>query len=270
MLKFKRDPYFLLRDTLQNFFILVLLCSILFFSKDKSLIPLPPGLIFIFPFTGMILSGSVIALLHNASHGNFGKGIGNEFLGQIAGTLMLYGFKGFQIGHEFHHRYPDDPKMDVSSPAGYTFWSYVFHPLKDTLEVLQSEFFSNFGVNSKTRWIYKTGQVSFIALLTIRLLFFFLLLGPQGFFFGYLPFWFFAVYTFAHINFSTHVPDQNGGWEVLDRTDTLFIKVMNFLSWGSYYHKRHHMRPDLVNPGNLKLNSKLRYLTFPIRRVENG
>jgi stearoyl-CoA desaturase (delta-9 desaturase) len=210
----------------------------------------------------LLFCGLPSSILHNCAHGNWGKKINNTVLGELCGTIMLYGYKGFKLGHMFHHSYPDNPDYDVHPPAGYTFVKFLVSPIKDTIKVIEKVYYESFGDNKVTRRNILLQKIAANICIVLRLIFVYLLLGPTLFVFVYLTIYISNVFVFAHINYAAHIEKEDGSFEVVNLNHNLYYKVINVLSCGGYFHKSHHLKPRFKNPALVQINNKEDYITF--------
>lgn len=210
----------------------------------------------------ILLCGLPSSILHNCAHGNWKPKLMNNILGEIFGTVMLYGFQGFKLGHMFHHKFPDDPDYDVHPPKGYNFFQFLSSPIKDTIKVVEKVYFEYFGDDETSKRNIMWQKVFFNIALLLRLSFWLLLLGPSLFVFLYLPIYVLNIFVFAHINFAAHIVNREGNSEVINLNHNIYYKVVNVLSMGGYYHKSHHLKPQCLNPAKAIIDDNTAYVTF--------
>ena len=90
--------------------------------------------------------------------------------------------------------------------------------------------------------------------MAVRLVFWFLLLGPSVFVLLYVPSYIFNYFFFSHFNYYTHRLDPNsreGQFEVLNLSDGYYYRLTNLIFFGIYHHRTHHSKPYLFNPQKL-------------------
>jgi stearoyl-CoA desaturase (delta-9 desaturase) len=87
----------------------------------------------------------------------------------------------------------------------------------------------------------------------VKLVFWFLLFGPTGFVFFFIPSFISYFLGFGHLNYISHLPDQDGHIRIKDHRDGWYYKVMNVITSGGYFHKSHHEKPWLYNPSRQQL-----------------
>lgn len=264
---FKNDPNYLLKYCVYN--------TIFFFSLSFILIHFRNNLLdFSFTyksifllFSTFLLWGMPSSLLHNCAHHNIKPNWLNTFTGELLGAFMLYGFKGFRLGHLYHHKFPDNPLWDPHPPKGYNFLEFVMAPVKDTLLVVERAYYQNFGKNKKTELSIKIQRGLFYLSGISRLLFWFSLFKLKFFILLYLPIYAGNIIVFAHINFATHIENSEGKFEIINLNHNLYYKIVNALSFNGYFHKSHHLKPQLFNPREAKINDKIPYISFDPKKI---
>lgn len=263
MNKFKANRHYLLLYCLLSLFLFIAIDYAIFSvrginfnfqlnSNDFWLILLP-----------VFLCGLPSSIMHNCAHNNIKPKLLNLAVGELCGTFMLYGFRGFALAHMFHHIHPDDPLMDPHPPQGQTFLRFVISPIKSTLVVVERAYYKIYGKNSQTVINIKAQLLLFNLCLIARTLFWLLLLGPKYFVLAYLPVYFANIFVFAHINFAAHKERVDGSSEILNLNHNLYYQFINFVSFGGYFHKSHHLRPGVFNPARIKILEEKRYITNP-------
>lgn len=201
----------------------------------------------------LILSGTFVgivsaSMIHNASHNNFRPKRINRFLGELNGLFQLSGFAGWTISHTIHHSSPDDPIFDAHPPGTLTFRNYQNLMGTQMKNNLTKKYFDTFGRTLETERIWKTITILLPCVRYIRVLFVMMLLGPMAFTFFFATFKIVNALIFSDFNYRTHRPNQNGDIEILNLNHNLFYKFLNSISWGSYYHKNHHRKPNVLDP----------------------
>jgi len=196
-----------------------------------------------------ILAGTVsAALMHNAAHGNFRRGWQNRFWGEVCGLFQLSGFAGWCISHFIHHSAPDNPEKDAHAPGDMSFRTYVNAMGQLMKANLTARYFEMHGdsVHSRATWSLVGALLPLVRYL--RIAFILVLLGPTLFVVLYVPFKIANTLIYGDFNYRTHRPTANGGYEVLNLNHTIWYKVLNAISFGSYFHKNHHRKPNVFNP----------------------
>ncbi len=259
---FKKNPNYLLIYCAKTVLILSALCAGLYLFKGVSFeISLAPWMA-ILPIISILLCALPSAVLHNCAHSNTGPKAVNDMTGEILGTFMLYGFKGFRLGHMFHHKYPDNPKYDVHPPKGHDFLSFLVSPIKATLDVVERAYYEEHGYSQKTVNNIRAQKILFNLGIVLRIAFWFLLFGPTLFVLLYLPTYFLNIFVFAHINFVAHRENADGTSEIINLNSNLYYKIVNRLSFGGYFHKNHHRRPRAFNPSKIVIENDVPYITY--------
>ena len=108
--------------------------------------------------------------------------------------------------------------------------------------------FLQHGKGQNYDFIMKSQTVVFHVNLLLKLAFWYLLFGKTLFFFFYVPAFFSNVAILAHINYVCHRDLEDGTVEMVNLNHNLYYKVANFITFGGYFHKAHHMRLNAFNP----------------------
>jgi len=190
------------------------------------------------------------ALLHNAAHSSFRPRWLNRVVGEAMGLFQLVAFPSWVIVHILHHRDSDDPVLDPHPPLDKPYWEYLMSMRQSIVTVFTNYYFKLWGTNEESIRNLKTmGQLSQISLF-VQSVFWFLLLGPQVFTYFFVVSVVFKMAHFAWFNYATHVHTPEG--TVIENLDKGFYKVINFVAFGLYFHKNHHLRPHLFDPGTFE------------------
>ncbi len=262
MNKFKRDKYYLLRYSVIHCLVFLSLSVLLFNLKGIDLsfnLQVVDGLLVI---GGLLLCGLPSGLLHNCAHRNVGARWFNDLVGEFLGTVMLYGYRGFSLGHMFHHKFPDNPKFDPHPPRGYSFLRFVVSPIEATLIIIERAYYETFGENKKSKTILQISRLVFNISILLKLSFWFLLLGAKVFTLFYLVLYISNIFVFAHINFATHIENENGDSEIVNLNHNLYYRVVNRISLGGYFHKNHHLKPRAFNPAKIAFKENKSLVTY--------
>jgi stearoyl-CoA desaturase (delta-9 desaturase) len=219
-----------------------------------------------FPLLAIILCGLPSSVLHNCAHRNVGPRVVNDLVGEFLGTVMLYGYRGFSLGHMFHHKYPDNPEFDPHPPRGYSFLRFVVSPVKATLVIIERAYFKEFGENEKSKKNIFLQKLFFNTSILLKVVFWLLVFGLKYFTLFYMVVYVANIFVFAHINYATHVEDESGSSEIINLNNNLYYKFVNLVSFGGYFHKSHHLRPRVFNPSKVELTEK-RLKTFTPKEI---
>ncbi|WP_417335007.1 fatty acid desaturase family protein [Halobacteriovorax marinus] len=262
MNKFLNDKFYLLRYSIIHCLIFFLLSFVLFNFREIDLdLSWRPIHIF-YILTGLSLCGLPSGLLHNCAHRNVGPRWFNDLVGEFLGSVMLYGYRGFSLGHMFHHKYPDNPKYDPHPPRGYSFLRFVVSPIEATLIIIERAFYEQFGDNTKNRSLIKYSRFFFNLSIVLKLVFWFLFLGASAFIYFYMVLYMANIFVFAHINYATHIENEDGSSEIINLDNNLYYKVVNKISLGGYYHKNHHLRPRIFNPSKVVIKKEMPLISY--------
>ncbi|MDA0349008.1 MAG: fatty acid desaturase [Verrucomicrobia bacterium] len=209
-------------------------------------------------------------LMHNASHGNLRPKWLNRVCGELCGLHQLPGVPGWWVTHKIHHQNPDDPKRDPHPPMGLTFWQFV-RQMKQTMRtVMTNNFFDQWGESKETKRIW--GMVDFTLPINryLRALFMLLLFGPAIFVFVWIPSYLVNIIFYAHLNYATHQPNEDGDYEILDLNNSWYYRFMNVIGQGCYYHKTHHWKPTSINPQSINPTREEPLVSFKFGDENNG
>lgn len=244
-LKIKRDPKYLLRIYAIEMVVFAILVTLLLFNRHLSAINLSTGLM-VMP-VAVIFGFMIASFIHNASHGNVGNKLVNRMVGEFCGTWVLYGFTNFILVHLLHHQYSDE-ELDPVNPHGMSFLKFVSAPMRYMIVVAKKYLFLQHGKTQNYALIMNSQTVIFHLNLMLKLAFWFLLFGKTLFFFFYVPAFISNVAILAHINYVCHRDLEDGTVEMVNLNHNLYYKVANFITFGGYFHKSHHMKLNVFNP----------------------
>ena len=254
MNRFKKDSNYLLRYSLIHCLVFSILISVLYSFKGINLSFSFDILDIFYVLLALLLCGLPSSILHNCAHRNVGPRVLNDIVGELLGTVMLYGYRGFSLGHMFHHKFPDNPEFDPHPPRGYSFLRFVISPVKATLVILERAYLKEFGDTDETRRNLLLQKFFFNFSISLKVLFWFLVFGPKVFIAFYLVLYISNIFVFAHINYATHVEDELGNSKIINLNNHLYFKIVNVVSFGGYFHKNHHRKPSAFNPSSIKEN----------------
>jgi fatty acid desaturase len=192
--------------------------------------------------------------IHNASHGNFPKPI-NRIVGELCGMLVITRFASWEIVHRRHHRYSDDPARDPH-PAARGYWRYAYDTIVNVELQLRQQYYDVFGDTPETRryeqWRARLSFTSGLLLVA----FWFMLLGPSGFFLLFVPASFGAGLFVIHFNWCGHNAHTKDGKIEPTNLDSGWYWLGNRIFFGIYYHGNHHKMAMLFNPMKMPKRAK--------------
>lgn len=189
----------------------------------------------------------VPTLMHNCVHGNLKSKNLNFIIGELCCFFVLMSLSIIGINHTLHHSHADSHE-DPHNPAKKTFLQFFFTSLLTGVEIIGNKYYKFHGKSSKTIFLYKASVIMHHLGLFLRLGLWFLLLGPTLFVAFFIPAFFFYTFTFAHVNYITHIVDENGDVQIINVDSNAYYKLINFIGSGVYYHKNHHLNPKYYNP----------------------
>ncbi len=189
------------------------------------------------------------SLLHNAAHANFKPRWLNRVIGEAFGLLQLVGFPDWVVVHIIHHAHPDDPERDPHPPRDQSFKNFLLGMRASILRVLLNEYFRLHGQSPKTkRAVIGLAVGSKIEQLA-KVTFIYAVAGPQVFAFFFAPSIALKMIHYAWFNYATHLPEKSST-EIVNRSEGVY-RLVNFVSFGLYFHRNHHLNAKLFNPSKL-------------------
>lgn len=243
------DSYYLLRQYLYECFFWLLVGLSIYFLRDYSPFEMSwNDIIYLIPAVcwGWFLS----SLIHNTSHQNIKNQFLNRLCGEIAGLWLMYGFKNFVFIHFLHHKF-SDKEFDPVNPEGMTFFVFLTAPMRYMIERSKLFLFFKFSNEENYHKIYRWQYILFQIGLVIRVGVIASLLGPKYFIVFYIPSLIGNIGILAHINFACHRDIGEDTVEIVNLNHSLYYKIANFITSGGYFHKNHHLNPNLYNPSKL-------------------
>ena len=250
MKRFYVDRYLHIRSFTLNFFVSAALCVAAYSIHSHEFYQFHFALwhLALVPL-GIYLGGVSAVFIHNATHNSFSSPRLNEFCGQLSGLHQLWGFMGWKLIHLLHHQYSDNLAMDPHAPGDRTFWQFARIMFLKSSAKVSERYREHWGSDLRTKILHKSVLVVFLGLVALNTLFWYLLLGPVGFLWFYIPSYIANHLLFVDINYSAHPKDpESGETKPANLDDTLYHKVANALWFGIYYHNNHHRKPLLFNP----------------------
>lgn len=252
--KFYADPYLQIRSFVSYTVVFSAICAALYTLRTPefyqftfswwhlALIPL-----------GIYAGGLSAVYIHNATHQSFPNRWLNGICGRIAGIHQLWGYKGWKLIHLVHHQYSDHEEHDPHPTKNRMFSEYFRNMFLRSSLALSRRYREHFGNTPRTRVLQTLTVGLFVVKASTLLAFWYLLLGPAGFIFGYIPSLAWNHYMFAHINYYCHPEQQETGeTRATNLNHNWYYRIANFLWHGIYFHGNHHRKPMLFNPRKLK------------------
>ena len=188
----------------------------------------------------------VSAVFHSASHSSIQPRWLKRLIGETIGFWQLAAFPLWCIVHVLHHKYSDDTVRDPHPPMDKTYWNFMLNMRKSVASVFSGFYMDLWGKNEESLRNMKEMAIESKVATLLQVTFWFLLLGPQVFTFLFAFSIIFKMLHYAWFNYATHIYTPEG-IQIVNLDHGLY-KIVNFLAFGLYYHKNHHLRPDLFNP----------------------
>lgn len=248
--KFKKDPLYLIRYFGTSLLIgiaVVLLQTYLIedWSSYQSLSIDWRG--FLLLPIGLVIGVAIPALMHNCVHGNLRKRILNNIAGELAGIYILLGMAAFELNHRMHHVYADT-ELDPHNPEGKKFFFFFFANNFGGTKPVLTKYLQFHGDTKKNRARFSLIVLLHFLNVPVRLMFWYLLLGPSFFLTFFVPSYLFHMFVFAHINYYTHETNEEGKSVVFNFDSNLYYRFVNRFGSGVYFHANHHRNPNHYNP----------------------
>jgi len=188
--------------------------------------------------------------VHNCCHGNFPRPI-NRLIGELCGIVVITRFASWEIIHQRHHRFSDDPEKDPHNvmPSFLRFLARTM--LVNVERQLQNQAYDQFGDTPANRLREKLRAVLSFSVMIPLILAAYLLLGWQAFFFLYVPAQALGWLVVAHFNWATHnAHSPTGDYHPVNLNHGLY-KLGNAIWFGLYMHANHHKRANIFNPAKM-------------------
>lgn len=259
MKRFYQDRYLHIRSFSFHTLVALALCAALYswHSPEFYEFSFQPWHLALIPL-GLYFGGLSAVWMHNASHGSFKSRFINELCGYVSGIHQLWGYMGWKLIHLVHHHYSDVPDMDPHAPGNMSFWQFARVMFIKSSARISERYREHWGNTAQTRLLQSIVLVIFGAMAAANLMVCYLLLGPAGFVFFYIPSMISNHLLYVDINFSAHPKDEAGQTAAANFNDTLYHKLANLMWFGIYFHGNHHRKPHLFNPRYMPVSQRRR------------
>ncbi|MFO0728269.1 MAG: fatty acid desaturase [Myxococcota bacterium] len=185
--------------------------------------------------------------IHVCTHKSFPRWC-NRLIGELCGIAVLTRFASWEIVHQRHHQFSDDPEKDPH-PVDPSYWRYLFKTIVNVEKQLQQAYFETYGDTPENRRFERRRAWFSYVTNILLILTWYTFLGPSGFFFLFVPAALIGVLHLVHFNWTTHNANQVQGTEYRPiNQDSGIYWLGNRLFFGIYMHKNHHDRPQVLNP----------------------
>lgn len=188
--------------------------------------------------------------IHNCTHGNFPRAI-NRLVGELCGLVVMTRYASWEILHQRHHKYSDDPTLDphpiVPEYTGY--WRFTWRSIVSVEQQLQRMYFEMYGGKNNENIAYQRYRAT-LSFGTMVLLvgLWVTVLGAPVFVMLFLPATVVGVLHLMHFNWATHNPWSKTNDFRPVNLDNGFYWVGNRIWHGIYFHGNHHQKSGLFNP----------------------
>ncbi|MSP24848.1 MAG: fatty acid desaturase [Myxococcales bacterium] len=197
--------------------------------------------------------------IHNATHNNFPRAI-NRIVGELCGVAVGTRFASWEIIHQRHHKYSDDPVLDPHPVMpGFTgYWQFAARSVVSVEQQLQAMHYEMYGGKTPENVRYQRNR-AFLSFGTMLVLAYAwaVVLGLPAFFMLYLPATILGTLHLMHFNWSTHNPWSPNGDHLPVNLDHGFYKIGNVIWHGIYFHGNHHQNASMFNPSRLDAEKSL-------------
>lgn len=195
----------------------------------------------------LIIGVQVPVLIHNCVHRNLRNKFANSIAGELAGFYVLLSMAAFELNHLMHHANADTD-LDPHNPHNRGFMGFFLANNFGGGHVVQEKFLLFHGDSRLNRMIFALSMFLHFLNVPLRLLAWFLLLGPTLFVSFFVPSYLFHMFVFAHINYVTHETREDGSVRLYNLDSNFYYRFVNYFGSGVYYHKNHHDHPNHYNP----------------------
>lgn len=184
--------------------------------------------------------------VHNATHKSWPRPV-NRLVGELCGVWVLTRFASWEVVHQRHHQYSDNPERDPH-PVVPNFWKYALNTIVNVESQLQQAYYDAHGDTPESRRYERLRAVVSFGVGMMLIWTWLMFWGPAFFFGVFLPAAVLGGLHVIHFNWSTH----NGFSPTQDfrpvNLDHGVYWLGNRIFFGIYYHANHHRRPGLFNP----------------------
>ncbi len=251
---FKKDKYFLTKSFLLQISYLLIACISLKYLKKPTL-SFNYHPFYLIPLA-LVLGIKIPTIMHNSFHHNFSRG--NTFIGHFCALFALMDLPIMCINHTFHHAFADS-ENDPHNPHDSSFFKYLMTSVFSGASIIENKFLEIHGGTKGHRCIFKFNIFLHYIGIPLRLFFWFQLLGVEIFCYLFLPTFIFYIFCFAHVNYITHARDESGKTIILNLNSNIWYRFVNYFGDGVYFHKNHHINPNLIDPRKLNKKRSYRY-----------
>ncbi|MBY0412831.1 MAG: fatty acid desaturase [Bdellovibrionales bacterium] len=253
--KFKTNPLYLPTYLGVHTLILVIAYALLLqYSNHDLSLHLTFNHLLLLP-VALVFGIQVPTLMHNCVHDNLRSKKLNFIIGELSCFFVLMSLGIIGINHTLHHAHADSHE-DPHNPAKKTFLQFFFTSLVTGVEIIGNKYYRFHSKSTRTKILYNSSICMHYAGIFLRLGLWFLLLGPTLFISFFIPAFFFYVFAFAHVNYITHIIDEEGKAQIININSNIYYKLINFIGSGVYYHKNHHLNPRCYNPKYYKVQKR--------------
>jgi fatty acid desaturase len=184
--------------------------------------------------------------IHVCTHNSLPRSI-NRLVGEICGVVVLTRFASWEVIHQRHHRFTDDTDKDPH-PVVKSYWEFVWKTIVGVERQLQQTYFELYGDTPETRRYEKLRAYVSYATNLLVIAAWYLVLGPNAFFFLFVPASIIGALHLFHFNWSTHNAFSPTSDYKPVNLDHGYYWLGNRIWFGIYYHANHHKSARVLNP----------------------
>jgi fatty-acid desaturase len=145
-----------------------------------------------------------------------------------------------------HHAHSDDPALDPHPPLDKGYWAFLVEMRHTVRSVFARHYVQLWGDSADSRLLLRRLSLLMRVATFLKVLVWFLLLGPELFSFLFAFAVPFKMCHYAWFNYVTHRP-CGVDTIVVNRNEHVY-KLINAIAFGLYFHGNHHIRPALFDP----------------------
>lgn len=248
-LRIQKDATYLMKNYLLDMFFTISLIILMKSVLSHSFAPSTGQMFFLVPFA-MIWGCLIASFLHNASHANVGGRLLNRMVGEFCGAWVLYGYTNFIMIHHLHHRYSDE-KHDPVHPGEMNFLVFLSAPMRYMIVATKGWLRERHGEDQNYETLMQGQTVIFHINLVLKIVLWHSIFGTDLFLAFYIPALLANYGILAHINYVCHRENEDGSVEIVNLNNNLYYRFANFITFGGYFHKNHHLRLNVFNPAKM-------------------
>jgi stearoyl-CoA desaturase (delta-9 desaturase) len=188
--------------------------------------------------------------IHNATHNNFPRAL-NRVVGELCGVVVLTRFASWEVIHQRHHRYSDEPERDPHPVVG-SYWAFLIKTIVGVERQLQRIYFELYGDTQENRRYEQLRAYVSYGTNVLLVATWYTFLGPLAFFCFFVPSSLVGFFHLVHFNWSTHNASSRDQDFKPVNLNHGYYRIGNLIWHGIYMHANHHKRVGLFNPAKMQ------------------